>query len=195
MRAGTEDKRKVYLFAFLCAVIVAIAIWGFRGTSTRASAAPASTTHHSADTARRSTEPVHRQSDADFDLKFHLSQLARVEQIVYSSSDRDIFSAQSESPKIEVPRAPARPDPVTAPPPAPLPERPKPPAIDMKYLGFTEGSDKSYNAVLLRGNDNLMARTGEIVFHRYRVGLIQPTSVQITDLSFNNTETIRLAEK
>jgi len=195
MRIGTEDKRKVYLLAFLCAIIVAIATLEFHGSSTSQSAAPTHAAPRSAASAQRSTESIHGQSDASFDLKLHIGQLARVEQVVYSSTDRDIFFPKSEAPRIEVPRAPPRPDPAAANPPVPLPEQPKPPAMDMKYLGYAQGSDKSFNAVLLRGNDSLMARTGEIVFHRYRIGLIQPTSVQVTDLSFNNTETIHLAEK
>jgi hypothetical protein len=40
-----------------------------------------------------------------------------------------------------------------------------------------------------------MARTGEIVYHRYKVGTIQPSSVQVTDLGRNNTEIIAVAVK
>jgi hypothetical protein len=35
-----------------------------------------------------------------------------------------------------------------------------------------------------------MAKTGDIMFHRFRVGLIQPTSVQVTDLTRNLTQNI-----
>lgn len=185
MRLGIENKRQVYLFGGLCLLMLVIA-----GTELRSAfSSPQPTTPHRA-------MPVQQTSNQDLSIggsepKLRTTQLNHSEQITYPEPGRDIFSVALAPVHIEAPIAPPRPLVQSAPP----PERPSIPAIDIKYLGYAKTGDASYKAILVHGDDTLLASSGEVIFHRFKVGSILPTSIQITDLSFKNTEVIAVAEK
>jgi len=136
-------------------------------------------------------------SGAAIDPTLHFELLAQSEGVEYTGAGRNIFAGLGDTTgpqvKIEKPLKSARPTaqavvhiPQGPPPP------PKPPAIDLKYFGYTVAGDKSLQAFLTHGEDIFMARTGEIINHRYKVGTIRPNTVQITDLPYNNTQILPL---
>ena len=186
MRLGTENKRQIYLLAGLFAFI---ALYGgyqvyrmFGGGSSRPAPMPGVNQLNAASSAGPEAQKL---SNAGIDPTLHLDRLKLNESVDYEGTGRNIFSAES-APVIEKVIASARPEPVVVVPTGPPPP-PKPPAIDLKYFGYSQGTDKSIRAFLVKGDDIFMARAGEIVDHRYKVGNITPGNVMITDLAYSNT--------
>lgn len=200
---GTKNKRHVYIVIGLFTIVFVLAAWEFQGSqggsSTQPSARDAAmvrnatnltangTRTHSTSDGRNGME-ARRLGGRDLNLSLRLDRLAGSEQVEYSGSGRNIFSMEVPV-QIEAPIATARPIVTT---PAPVSAPPKPPAIDLKYLGYAQSKDNSFGAVFVRGEEMFLAKSGEIMYHRYKVGAIQPTSVQVTDLRYNNTQTIPL---
>lgn len=210
LRLGTENKRQVRIVIALFAVIVPVAlyeIYGFFGTPSTPvrpvtppqvqlrnapAAAGMGAAASSASAGQNSQgEDAQKLTNAGIDPTLHFGKLALSEEVEYAGTGRNIFSAES-APVIETPVKSARnSEPtVVATPVAAGP--PRPPAIDLKYFGYAEGKDKSLRAFLIHGEDIFMAKTGEIVDHRYKVGAISQASVQVTDLGYNNTQTLPL---
>jgi hypothetical protein len=199
MRLGTENKRQVALVVALFAFILIYG--GFQAykaffapdTPVRTARAAAVRAPSAAGTTGSSTQtgPEAKEiSNAGIDPALHFEKLAQSEDVRYAGSGRNIFSADSAPVAIEAPLKSAR---MTAQPSINVaPSPPSPPSIDLKYFGYSQTPDKSLQAFFTHGEDIFMAKTGEIVNHRYRVGTINPNNVQITDLAYNNTQTIPL---
>jgi len=199
MKFGAEDKRKVMILGGLLVVIVPLAIWelwGALGTSSqppRPIAATAAPQKNVAAARAAASEPEAQRitANAGTDVTLHLNKLAASEDVEYSGGGRNIFSANSEPVDIPKPVKSAREVKNVAP---PVPQGPPPPPpIDLKYFGYSQTKDKSIRAFFVHGDDIFMAHMGEIVDHRYKVVAISPGSVQITDLSYNNTQTLQIS--
>ena len=196
MRLGTENKRQVILVGVLFGFIF---VYGgvqlyksFFAAPTAPKVAPAAAARPAAaTTAAQTGTDAEVLTNAGIDPALHFEKLAQSEDVHYTGTGRNIFSAESTPVAIETPVKSARMNAaqpsVNVPPPAL-----QPPSIDLKYFGYSQKRDKSIEAFFTHGDDIFMAKTGDIVNHRYRVEAINPNNVKVTDLAYNNTQTIPL---
>jgi hypothetical protein len=199
LRLGAENKRQVYLLVALFVIIVGVGgmeLYNqFSGPPARRVSPPTTATGPTAPAAntQASAGPeAQRLTNAGIDPALHFDKLAQSEDIKYEGTGRNIFSADSAPVAIPTPVKSARASgpAVTLPPPPPAP--PRPPAIDLKYFGYTEAEDNSVQAFFVENGDIFMAHTGDVVDHRYKVDAIKAASAQVTDLAYNNTQTLAL---
>ena len=208
IKVGTENKRNVVIAVILFCVLIYLGISQLMSgpptpvtisgpakpsTLRQAPVTPAIQESSGSNTATLASGPAaHKVPASDLDPALHLDKLAASESIEYSGSGRNIFSADSAPVRIEQALGPARPNApvVTAaytPPPVP-----QPPAIDLHYFGYSATKDGKREAFLLHGEDIFEAAAGDIVNHRYKVVAVDARSVQVTDLSYNNTQSLPL---
>jgi hypothetical protein len=202
MRLGTENKRQVYLVILLFTFILGYGGWQIykaiagpaptpRPVPTAANNRPAA--GNAAGTTSVVAEPnAEKLSNAGIDPTLHFNKLSQSEDVQYAGTGRNIFSADSAPISIETPVKSARAGAPVVSVPVAASGPPSPPTIDLKYFGYTLAADKSLQAFFTHGDDIFMAKVGEIVDHRYRVGAIKPGSVQVTDMAYNNTQTLTL---
>ena len=74
----------------------------------------------------------------------------------------------------------------------------KPPTpIPLKYYGFTGSPDEDTrrHGLFLDGEEILVAAEGDLLEDRYRIQNIQMTSVEVTDVVEDNTQTLPIVEE
>jgi hypothetical protein len=211
MKSGLDNRRNVIVLVVLLAIL-AVCIWYFVSkvfgggpspapkatSSTGASAGPATEraeverTNAEASAANGNGHPAKKLVSLEsLDPTLHPEVMAGAESLEYSGSGRNIFSMSSAPVKIETPAGPVRPSQQptavaqTGPPP--------PPPIDLKFFGY-EAAGNARKAFILHGDDVFIATEGEVVDHHYKVVKITPLSIQVTDLLYNNTQTLNLSQ-
>jgi hypothetical protein len=210
MRLGTENKRQVYMLIVLFVVIVLVGGYELFGGSSAPKPTPppvrptaiqtASGTRPAIQVASTSgLKEAQKFSNDGIDPALHLDRLALSEGVQYRGTGRSIFGSTMAAGTAHIEKPVSSPRPVAIHPVVKagpvVPEKPRPPAIALKYFGYTQGKDKSIKAYFVHGDDVFAARPGEIIDHRYKVESIEPLSVRVTDLSYNNTETLPMQAK
>ncbi|RRA48974.1 hypothetical protein [Acidipila sp. EB88] len=199
---GTDDKKKVAIAASLGLVVLVLAFKTiFGGTPTPpppavpvrpAALASAPAPARSAPAAGMSPTT----SSSNLDPALHPELMAENENYLYAGSGRNIFAQNSAAPTaaiaIEKVKAPVRPSMVmaaavnTGPPP--------PPAIDLRFFGYSARRNGTRKAFFLHGDDVFVASEGDVVSHRYRVVRIGPFSVDVEDLPYHDTQSLPLVQ-
>ena len=196
MRLGTENKRQVYLLAVLFALILGIGGFELYQTFSGPSASRAAAVPPRLNAANAGAAPLpanggeaQKLSLANIDPVLHFDKLAQSEDVDYKGTGRNIFSAAS-APSIPAPVKSAR---ITNKPAVtPVAVPPQPPAIDLKYFGYTQSADNQPEAFFVHGDDVFMAKSGQVVDHKYKIDSVTPASVRVTDLGYNHTQTLTL---
>lgn len=195
LHVGAENKKQLYTVIALFAVIAVVGGGELYSTLSgpppqRVPAATAARVNAAAPAA--DAPEAQKISNSGIDPTLHFDKLAQSEDVEYEGAGRNIFSANSAPVVIPTPIKTARAGGPAVTLPTGPPPPPRAPAIDLKYFGYEKAPEGTLQAFFVHGEDIFMAKPGDVVDHRYRVDAIHPTSVEVTDLGYNNTQTLTL---
>lgn len=131
-------------------------------------------------------------TSAQLDPTLKMGPMLVAEQLVYSGTGRNIFSAASAPAEIPTAVASARPKGPVAPVYTPPPGPPPPPPIDLKFFGTATSAQGKRRALLLHGEDVFLASDGDIVQRRYHVITVSANSILVEDMTNNNRQSLPL---
>lgn len=193
LKLGTEDKKKVYIAGALGVLVLILVIktvlGAFGGAPTPSPAANDVVIQPAAQHTAARVVPA-GGSMARLDPTLHPEIMAAAESLQYTGQGRNIFSMFSTPVAIEKVNAPIRPGAHAELQAGP----PQPPPIDLKFFGYESVPGGGRKAFLLHGDDVFIASQGDVVDHRYKVLSIQPFSIQVEDLPYNNTQNLPLIQ-
>jgi len=200
LKLGAEDKKKVYIASALGVVVLGLAVYNLKdsfGGSAPAPAPPPTVTQTSPRPARSSSgsrEASKLDAPVNLDPTLHPELMAQAESLEYTGNGRNIFSLTSVP--VDIPQAvkTARATEQQAAVPTGPPSVAPPPAIDLRFFGFSSRQSGVRRAFLLKGDDVFIASEGEIVEHRCKVVKFAPTSVQVEDIPYSDTQSLPLAQ-
>ena len=205
MKIGTEDKRKLMIagvlgfFAIFAGWYLYSELWGGPEPAPPPPPVitPAGTAGSSSLKGPVSVAGVAQKvgtTSGALDPTLHMEAMLRTESLVYSGSGRNIFApgpAQEQKPvKMEQAKFSPRPQPPRGPVVPPPP--PGPPPINLKFFGTATGANGVRRALLVNGDDVIVAGVGDVVQRRYRIVSIAVNSILVEDMPNANRQTLPL---
>jgi hypothetical protein len=197
MKIGAEDKTKVKTMAAL--VAVAVLIIGYNFLTSPSSKPPANTGQTASANTGQAKKAGESAASLDPTVRFDVLRLSQ--NVVYSSSGRNIFRMEAASFQIGPPIAPVRSqgsqgqgNQVGADPPRPTPT--PPPPIPLRFYGFANRPGEPNKVFLSDKGVQFLARDGDIVESRYKIikinNQVTNPSVVVEDMLTNYRQTISL---
>jgi hypothetical protein len=180
MKAGVEDRRKVFLAGALSAsALLMLGHWIFRPESSAAASSVSSAT--TAAPSARPARKIKANGPDSLDPTLHLARLELTEHEVYEGSGRNIFRSYGED-QPEKTRLAPKPEPTR---PAEIPQAVEAPALRLRFFGIASTSESARKVCLTQDGDIFIGAEGDIVDRRYKILQIGSNTVELEDLLEN----------